>query len=224
MIKKNYTMMMAGKERVFSVVKLTESRTGKGFILSHSELERISFLVCKEICFSKDLVTLEELEFLRNLFELNQNEVASGIGVKESTLSKWKINKKDNGFDLMESIAIKAYFTNKLAAKIEIPNLFDSSIMLNIFIGELINNFNNHSTSSFEKVRKLEELYVDTCFSLEFETILPTEETEKIVINSQEFNFNSSGYLEELEKNEEPNANSESEVESENYFDFLMAM
>lgn len=74
--KINYKMIIAGKERIIPEVNLSKSRANpEKLILSNSELSKISSLVVVDILTNDSLLSLEELDFLRNHFKLNQADI-----------------------------------------------------------------------------------------------------------------------------------------------------
>lgn len=100
--KINYKMIIAGKERVIPEVNLSQSRANpEKLILSNSEFSKISSLVVMDILTNDSLLSLEELEFLRNHFEFNKSDIPYNpnihctISEKESAiLKKFFLSKK----------------------------------------------------------------------------------------------------------------------------------
>lgn len=100
--KINYKMIIAGKERVIPEVNLSQSRVNpEKLILSNSELSKISSLVVMDILTNDSLLSLEELEFLRNHFELTKSDIPynqninCAISDKENAiLKKFFLSKK----------------------------------------------------------------------------------------------------------------------------------
>lgn len=110
--EKNYKMMIAGKERIIPEVILTESRSGNGtFVLTNSEHKKISLHVFYNEIMNEKTITLEELEFLRNLSESTANEVLRGLP-NHITINYLKNHIGD--LTETEVNTIKTFFLNKI--------------------------------------------------------------------------------------------------------------
>lgn len=191
-VEKNYKIMIAGRERIIPYIILVKSRFDGGFNIQDNEFRRISFIVSKEICFSKEVLNLEELEFLRNTFKLNQYEVAEVLGVTNSALSKWKISKKENGLNITESFLLKNFFKEKLIKETE--KIGQNKLLLEIIIYEIKGNLIQKDKIDMDSIKNIEKIIIDNLISSEFDINMPSRWTEKIIKNSQKYDFEPSDY------------------------------
>lgn len=112
---KNYKINIANKIRIIPKVSLIHSKTGNGYTLSNSEFERVSIFVAKEICTSKDLITISELAFLMDIFEITKTELSEQTKIHLSIIKKWENLEKENGdIGELENFIIKEFFNKKL--------------------------------------------------------------------------------------------------------------
>lgn len=192
--------MIAGRERIISYVNLTESRFGGRYNIQDKEFQRISFFVSKEVCFSDEVLSLEELEFLRTTFNLNQYEVADALGVTNSALSKWKINKKEKGLTPFESSVLKNFFKEKLIKVAE--NKGQNKFLWKIILSEIKEDFIHRGKIDVDSIKNIEKIIIDKLVGTEFDINVPSSWTEKIIANSKNYTFESNNY--EIKNNEEP--------------------
>lgn len=199
-VEKNYKIMIAGKERIISYVTLTESRFGGRYNIQDKEFHRISFFVSKEICFSEDVLSLDELEFLRNTFDFNQYEIADVLGLTNSALSKWKMFKKDKGLTLMESLVLKNFFKEQLIKMVE--KIDQNKFLFDIILNEIKDSFIQSGKIDVNSIKQIEKIIIDKLVGTEFDIETSSPWTEKIIANSKIYDSKSIDY--EMKNNEEP--------------------
>lgn len=201
-IEKDYKLIMAGKERIIPYVQLTESRFGGKFLISNDEFQRISFIVSNQVCSSKDLLTLDELEFLRSTFRLTQSEVAAAIEINESTISKWKNTKKVSGLDMIESFTLKNYFRTKLVERT--GDVGQSKLLIDLIVNEIRDNFLQNGGINPETFREIQDIVLSKLVCTEFD--VPSASFEE-KLSVEDFEMDVSSYLDGISTDEEINYN-----------------
>lgn len=90
-IKKDYKMFMAGKLRTFDEVVLKPSKFNPNNpVLSHLEFDRIAKVLAKQLIEQPQMLTMEEVEFLRATLKVPSEQIKDIINAKPYNLNHQK--------------------------------------------------------------------------------------------------------------------------------------
>lgn len=143
-IEPNYSIFLAGAERNVGPVQLTMLPGREKSTISAAEIKRLSYIVCKDICISKDNISYIELDFLKKLFKVNQSEIANLFGIDRSTVSKWK--DRNALFNNADTLLLKKYFSDRLKKNIKENNSLSKHL-----VGAISNYAIVHALSGVEE-------------------------------------------------------------------------
>ena len=116
-LERNYSYMAAG--RVWLVPELRLTGLPDGTVgLAEDEIDRVHRAIANEICGSPGPLTADEIEFLCGVAAVTYAEVAEGIGVHRSALTRWRSSTVP--VRLITSRAVKRWFWFRLFAA-ELP-------------------------------------------------------------------------------------------------------
>ena len=111
-IIKNYATQIAGRMWTFPQIEVISDPTGRRCIRIE-DTEKMNKAVALEICGETESLALEEFEFLVDLTNSKNNEIAAVIFSEPSTISNWR-KRRIQKLPQLESNVLRKYFWGKI--------------------------------------------------------------------------------------------------------------
>lgn len=89
LIEKKYPYRAAGQIWIIPEFRLSEFPDGTIVVLEE-EIDRIHYAIANEICGDENGLSKDELEFLCDVTQTSFSEIADYLGIRQSTLTKWR--------------------------------------------------------------------------------------------------------------------------------------